>query len=426
MAHFNFAAVKAKLGANNILSPSTCIGNAVKSDPTQGPCARRLGTDRIQLAMKISLKTDLASNIEHIRDLECLLLCWKCQVHNYNRKDQLEYSWGDAFPKLALSTPGRRQRRVKSPYSLYRKPQPSWERDGYDSATGNSRSNQNINNMNMQGRTVERGLSPPSKRTRQRSTCSFLEPGPRSFAPWTLRKDVVDLLCDPLPDTSTKYPDGGSIYIVPAGLPSTSCKRVKIGITKGPTRRRIQQISYQHGIDLDSSSRDWEWCPGPVLEKLEKVVHQDLAFSKSDVEYHDGSGPHSPREYFDLDFCTACDIVKLFRDIMASIGLEPGGVLDVKLKGAILAQPRFQNMDRNLVLEDWQLANSSHRERIAFWRSVFKLDREWYELPLPFTPRPDLFCTFVMFLGVAKTISCLSLKAFGSWLMAVMKILMTA
>ena len=113
---------------------------------------------------------------------------------------------------------------------------------------------------------------------------------------------------------------------------------VKIGFTKRTHTTRFKEIERQDRQNLDQNFV-------PLLmeislveaERLEKLVHADLAYFQCDYFTTTGRPSNRRKEYFNIDLATAARKIHFWWRVMQKIGIKPGKCLDADICTAIQA-----------------------------------------------------------------------------------------
>jgi hypothetical protein len=198
-------------------------------------------------------------------------------------------------------------------------------------------------------------------------------PGPASTsAPWTIRGDTLELFLKPLPKPRPRHEGRGTIYVVPI-VQEGEASIVKIGRTKRSSRRRISEIPGQQGQLLQEGSKTvLPGVPLLQLERLEKLVHQELAFFQRIPR-----NGRKHREYFEVDISVAQRSMLRWWNAMQNLGLEHARELDPSVIDAIRNHPALdlEMSDSNAIAADstlWSSLNSDHVRREAIWDLVLQ------------------------------------------------------
>ncbi|KAK5163225.1 uncharacterized protein LTR77_010811 [Saxophila tyrrhenica] len=196
-----------------------------------------------------------------------------------------------------------------------------------------------------------------------------------TWAPCTIRSEVLTLLLEPLPRPRAK----GAIYAVSVNA-DDSTPMVKIGYTTRPVRTRLREITNQHGITFNRNTA--YYLPGiPLLQllRLEALVHADLAFFQRDLRVQHGRAHRTHREYFEVDLSVAQRTINRWWAIMRDIGLEPGQDLDQAVVDAIHGSQALDvevaDAEATTTEPDvWHRLNLDHQRREHVWNVVFRRD----------------------------------------------------
>jgi hypothetical protein len=195
------------------------------------------------------------------------------------------------------------------------------------------------------------------------------------WSPWAIRSQVLDVLLEPLPKPDAE----GSIYAVKVGNGNTT-SIVKIGWTTRKVKRRLKEIAREHGQPIDDSTKlSISNIPLLQLQRLEAVVHADLAFFQLNlsVQNSNGRGQKKHREYFEVDISIAQRTINKWWSRMQDIGLEPGRKLDPEIETAIRLDPaldieRSETGGTAIGSNIWSHRNADHAHRENVWDLVFK------------------------------------------------------
>jgi hypothetical protein len=192
-----------------------------------------------------------------------------------------------------------------------------------------------------------------------------------TWAPWTLRHEVIRLVEEPLPKPDSR----GSIYAVEV----TGTPYVKIGITTRDVRERLKEIRKRHGQGLRIGCEEVEDdIPLLQLYRLERLVHADLAFFQRNLTVQRTTQRRTHREYFEVDLATAMKTIRLWLKIMQTIGLDAGSEIDQHIKTSV--RDWIRDIDAPPVgtspedYEVWKTVNANHELRHKIWSQAFKLD----------------------------------------------------
>jgi hypothetical protein len=210
--------------------------------------------------------------------------------------------------------------------------------------------------------------SPLAERSRRTpySTGTFVPGDAASWAPWTIRSEVRALILESLP----KPNDKGCIYVVQ----DLETQHVKIGMTVRPFRTRLSEISRDHKRKLDEKNA-WHLPGIPYIQllRLEALVHADLAYFQRNLQLSTRGARRTHREWFNVDMATAQRTVRLWRDVMRTIALEPGNELNGDIVDDLHSSPAFDvdmTSDGILDAQAWSQANTDHNQRIQMWTGL--------------------------------------------------------
>lgn len=196
------------------------------------------------------------------------------------------------------------------------------------------------------------------------------------LAPWVLRAETRKMLFEPLREPANRRQ--GSIYAVQ--VIGTPC--VKIGLTRQVRERnRLKEINVgikkERGMELDIAGARWiEGIPSAQLDRLEKLVHSDLAFCQHDLPFGTPTKTRNHQEYFRVDVVTAYDTIKLWHRIMRDLRIEVGTSVDSRIKEAVReyvedAYAPFTELDYSDAAR-WTTVNYDHPRRISSWTKAVK------------------------------------------------------
>ena len=220
-------------------------------------------------------------------------------------------------------------------------------------------------NVTHRPRSASRGSS--SNETSASVDTGPFYPGEAStWAPWTLRSAVLKKLWgEPIPNAKSI----GSIYAVQV----KGQRYVKIGITRIQVRKRLNDIAKSHGQALEVENAFFQDVPVLQLERLENVVHADLAYFQRDLRVVHGQNQRTSRElirthheYFEIDLDTAMRTIRLWIQIMDSIGAEPGNEIGSTIIKAV------QNSH---ALNGDTCSPKDHERRLGDWAEAFRLNK---------------------------------------------------
>lgn len=196
-----------------------------------------------------------------------------------------------------------------------------------------------------------------------------------TWSPWSLRCEVLALLWEPLPSPKSK----GSIYAVEVDTADHG-PMVKIGYTTRDVKVRLREIAREHQqpINLDTPIRR-SHIPILQLQRLEKLVHTDLAFFQRNLEVHRGRVHKTHGEYFAVDLKTAENTIDMWRDIIEDLGLEPGTEVDrhiiKNVEGHIAQAMEHAGASATAEPEMWTRLNADHARRENLWKQAFQQGR---------------------------------------------------
>lgn len=282
-------------------------------------------------------------------------------------------------------------------------------------------------NVSLKTPPDHRGIPGSGASSEQSETAATFTRGIGSrSAPWTLCREVLELLWEPLPEKSKKYEHGGSIYVAPVATPHYGI--VKIGITSKKTNERVRRISNEHGVRFDTNKTFFELnIPGPLLERLEKLVHKSLAFWQRDLISSRSGQQRVHAEYFEIDLVSACKTIYLWLEIAKVTGLASGQTIHPELKKAVQAHPDmgsiFHATENGLLEADqWGHINKDYQACILLWRQIFRLDPTWTQPPLPYANNVGAYWSSMLFASkMSRTLMTKGLDTWdfiGSWLTA--------
>jgi hypothetical protein len=201
-----------------------------------------------------------------------------------------------------------------------------------------------------------------------------------NFAPWTIRREVLNLLWEPIPDTRSK----GCVYVVKV----KDRPYVKIGVTTRKLKIRLNEINTQissvHGLSLESECLYSSRNDIPVLElmRLEKIIHTDLAYFQRNIQ------TLRLREFFEIDLESAQERVELWIDIMTGIKLKTGSEVastyrseaeDAVSKIARINDCPPSGTDR-MSRQWWHTVNADTELRTQEWSKIFKREEGGYQV----------------------------------------------
>ena len=197
------------------------------------------------------------------------------------------------------------------------------------------------------------------------STSGFENGEASAWAPWTIRSEVQDLVLLSMP-----HPDlQGSIYVVQ--VRNTERSIVKIGITYQQYKTRIGQVAQQHqqSFNMDTAFHR-PGIPSLQLERLEKLVHADLAYYQRNWRVRTDRSFKTHHEYFEVDMKVAQLTVDLWRDIIDNLGLKAGVTLDRSLFKSLNADPDTGVHASNDAdpATTWRRLNEDDNRRMELWR----------------------------------------------------------
>lgn len=205
--------------------------------------------------------------------------------------------------------------------------------------------------------STSRGRSPSARRRASSSLEGFVAGEASSWTSWTAQAEVKALIFEPLPSPRTK----GTIYII---QDLDEPEYVKIGITTRSFQARFAEIAHDQQRKLNEyNAEHLGGIPYIQLVRLEALVHADLARYQHNLHICHKGRQRIHREWFKVDMPTAIKTVRMWRDIMRNIRLEPGHELDPSLEGIINSSP-FRDVD------DASGRSASHEERIRMWTEL--------------------------------------------------------
>ena len=208
----------------------------------------------------------------------------------------------------------------------------------------------------------------PAPQQEQNTGSGRFEHGEASaWAPWTIRKASLELIREPLLDPRAT----GYIYAAQVGNINKTI--VKIGRTYQKPKDRIKQIAKEHQQNFNTNSM-WCSCPIPALqlERLERLVHSDLAYFQRNWLVATDRSHKTHYEYFEVDLATAQQTVNVWIDVIRKIMLKPGVAPDERLFQSVYLDPALsvcvpEGSDPRL-REAWKRENEDHRRRINLWK----------------------------------------------------------
>jgi hypothetical protein len=187
-----------------------------------------------------------------------------------------------------------------------------------------------------------------------------------AWAPWTIRKASLQLIREPLLNPRATG------YIYAAQVENINRTIVKIGKTYQKPKTRIEQIAKEHQQEFNTGSM---WWSRPIsalqLERLERLVHSDLAYFQRNWLVATDNSHKTHHEYFEVDLATAAKTVDVWIDIIQKVNLKPGTAPDERLFQSLYSDPELSvSMSEGLgVREAWKKRNEDHSRRINLWKN---------------------------------------------------------
>ena len=218
---------------------------------------------------------------------------------------------------------------------------------------------------------VQRAPASAGRRSRRLGQClhddNFHLGVAYSWAPWTIRSKVIELLQEPIPGPETH----GQLYVVRVVTGDTQ-RYVKIGYTARDVSKRLREISDQHRVKLEVGSVCKTLSlPLTQVTRLEALVHADLAFFQRDLCVVTDQKTAYRVEYFEIDQADAWRTVEMWTSIMHGIGLRPNKALPEavtqRLEVCANVYERLRD-DVRTESEHWATINEHHASRESIWR----------------------------------------------------------
>lgn len=185
------------------------------------------------------------------------------------------------------------------------------------------------------------------------------------WAPWTIRSASLELLRQSIPHPKDK----GSIYAIEVVHPQRTI--TKIGITYQSVGDRLKQISSQHKQSFNEGSMfHRSGIPALELERLERLVHSDLAYFQRNWLVPTNESHKTHHEYFEVDLKTAQETIDLWRSITRSIDLKPGTRPNDQWFASIGSDPELEvcASTESDSVQAWKRINENHDRRTNFWK----------------------------------------------------------
>jgi len=194
---------------------------------------------------------------------------------------------------------------------------------------------------------------------------SVFRPGVKAgWAPWRPRSNVLAKLFETLPV------DHGTVYVIPV----KDGKHVKIGSThRNFEKFRLQEHKKDFDLLDEGGATQITDIPAHHLKRLEDLVHADLAYFQRDLYVTTEREQHHYREYFEVSVSAAARTVRMWRDILATLDLRPGGQVPEDRKRTLRQHKYFQPSSTHEQDEKqaWRAVNGEHKIRVLIWRDLF-------------------------------------------------------
>lgn len=188
-----------------------------------------------------------------------------------------------------------------------------------------------------------------------------------SWTPWRIRTAVRACLLERLPDKT------GTVYIIP----DFQNRYVKIGMTEQAfEKKRLTALVRDHPHILNEGGA--VYVTGIELflvQRLEQLVHQDLAFFQRLLQ---GDKQQRHHEWFEIPLKRAEETVRLWRDILRALNLKPGGKLEAEVRQRLLNSQYFRPWSNHCddFEASWRVTNADHGQRDLLWRTLLLGGRE--------------------------------------------------
>ena len=230
---------------------------------------------------------------------------------------------------------------------------------------------------NTGNQTLRAPKSKPQRQKRTRENTPQFEPGfyegdSSSSSPSTIRSAVEELLLKRIPP-----PDGfGTIYALQ--VLNSAPSMVKIGITYKTLKQRTTQLTRDHGHEFNPANRVFRLSVRSLeLERLEKLVHADLAFFQRILRVKHSNGNITNHfEYFQITPALAQKTIDTWIEITRNVGPVPNVELLGNIFRSLHADPDA-HVDSAGELDSpdsWEEPNKDHDRKLRVWKKYLVTD----------------------------------------------------
>lgn len=187
-----------------------------------------------------------------------------------------------------------------------------------------------------------------------------------AWAPWTIRKASLELIREPLLNPKAT----GYVYV--AQVEHTNRTIVKIGRTYQKPNARLNQIAKEHRQQFNMGSLWYRaGIPALQLERLERLVHSDLAYYQRNWLVCTDRSHKTHHEYFEVDMSTAQQTIDVWLAIIRKVGIRAGAMPNESVFESVHSDPDLSigaaNGPDNV--DAWKRLNEDHSRRINLWRT---------------------------------------------------------